>query len=51
MATGMRALLDTVVQALPQVGWSPAPLKAITSLQGTGFGEGTAHVPCLLALS
>lgn len=51
MATGMRALLDTVVQALPQVGWSPAPLKATTSLWETSFRVGMAHGPCLLALS
>lgn len=51
MATGMRALLDTVVQALPQVGWGPAPLKATISLQGTDFREDLAHVPCLLACS
>lgn len=28
MATGMRALLDTVVQALPQVGQQPRPRLA-----------------------
>lgn len=43
----MRALLDTVVQALPQVGWSPAPSEGHHKPSGDRLRGGPGTCPLL----
>lgn len=50
MATGMRALLDTVVQALPQVGWGPATPKTQHKPSGDKLPGGLGICPLLACL-